>query len=141
MHSKLKLYVLVALIMALGIGLIAYKHFALGFPLLPDDKKSVWTIEAKIDFVARGDPVIVSFALPAETPSTVIMEEEFASSDYGFTELSSPSGRRAQWSKRAASGHQTAYYRVSVYETDPTIPASPPAAARAACRGADSRAR
>ena len=128
MHSKLKLYVLVALVMGLGIGLIAYKHFALGFPLLPDDKKSVWTIEAKIDFVARGDPVIVSFALPAQTPTTVIMEEDFASSDYGFTELSSPAGRRAQWSKRAASGHQTAYYRVSVYETDPTIPAAPPPA-------------
>ncbi len=126
MHSKLRLYVLVVLIMGLGIGLILYKHFALGFPLLPDDKKSVWTIEAKIDFVARGDPVIVSFALPAQTANTVIMEEDFASSDYGFSELSFPAGRRAQWSKRAASGPQTAYYRVSVYETDP-ITALPPA--------------
>jgi len=66
MHAKLRLYFLVVLIMGLGIGLILYKHFALGFPLLPDDKKPVWTIEAKIDFVARGDPVIVSFALPPQ---------------------------------------------------------------------------
>jgi len=85
---------------------------------LPDDKKSVWTIEAKIDFIARGDPVIISFALPPQTPNIVFLEEDFASPDYGFSELTSPTGRRAQWSKRAASGSQTAYYRLSVYETD-----------------------
>lgn len=127
MHSKLKLYVLVALILGWGLGLIAYKHFVLGFPLMPDDKKAVWTIEAKIDFTARGDPVIVSFALPSQTPNTVIMEEDFASSDYGFTELSAPAGRRAQWSKRAASGHQTVYYRVTAYETDPIAAPTPEA--------------
>ncbi len=127
MYAKLRLYILVILIMGLGIGLILYKHFALGFPLLPDDKKSVWTIEAKIDFTARGDPIIVSFALPQETPSTVFIEEDFASPDYGFSELTSPTGRRAQWSKRAASGSQTAYYRLSVYEIDPIT--TPPIAA------------
>ena len=121
MSAKLRLYILVVLIMGLGIGLILYKHFALGFPLSPDDKKSVWTIEAKIDFIARGDPVIVSFALPPQTPNVVFMEEDFASPGYGFSELASPAGRRAQWSKRAASGPQTAYYRLSMYETDQTI--------------------
>lgn len=115
---KLRLYILVVLLMGLGIGLILYKHFALGFPLSPDDKKSVWTIEARIDFVARGDPIIVSFALPSETSNIVFIEEDFASPDYGFSELASPTGRRAQWSKRIASGPQTAYYRLSLYETD-----------------------
>jgi hypothetical protein len=108
----------VILIMGLGIGLILYKHFALGFPLSPDDKTPVWTIEAKIDFIARGDPVIVSFALPPETQDIVFIEEDFASPDYGFSELTSPTGRRAQWSKRTASGPQTAYYRLRIYETD-----------------------
>ncbi len=121
MPARLRLYILVILIMGLGIGLILYKHFALGFPLSPDDKKSVWTIEAKIDLIARGDPVIVSFALPPQTPNVVFMEEDFASPGYGFSELASPAGRRAQWSKRAASGTQTAYYRLSMYETDQII--------------------
>lgn len=123
---KLRLYILVVLLMGLGIGLILYKHFALGFPLSPDDKKSVWTIEARIDFIARGDPIIVSFALPSETSNIVFIEEDFASPDYGFSELASPTGRRAQWSKRIASGPQTAYYRLSLYETDQINP--PPAA-------------
>lgn len=118
MHAKFRLYFLVILIMGLGIGLILYKHFALGFPLSPDDKTPVWTIEAKIDFIARGDPVIVSFALPPETQDIVFIEEDFASPDYGFSELTSPTGRRAQWSKRTASGPQTAYYRLRIYETD-----------------------
>lgn len=122
MPAKLRLYILVVLIMGLGIGLILYKHFALGFPLSPDDKKSVWTIEARIDFIARGDPVIVSFALPPQTPHVVFMEEDFASPGYGFSELASPTGRRAQWSKRTASGAQTAYYRLSMYETDQFVP-------------------
>lgn len=118
MYAKLRLYILVFLIMGLGIGLTMYKHFALGFPLSPDDKKSVWTIEARIDFVARGDPVIVSFALPPKAEHIVFMEEDFASPDYGFSELTPPTGRRAQWSKRTASGPQTTYYRLSVYEKD-----------------------
>lgn len=117
MHAKSRLYFLVALLMGLGIGLILYKHFALGFPLSPDDKKAVWTIEAKIDFTARGNPIIVSFALPPETPDAVFLEEDFASPDYGFSELTTPGGRRAQWSKRTASGPQTAYYRLSMYES------------------------
>ena len=118
MFAKLRLYSVVILLLAFGIGLTLYKHFALGFPLSPDDKKSLWTIEARIDFVARGDPVIISFALPPQTPSVVFMEEDFASSDYSFSEMTSPAGRRAEWSKRTASGPQTAYYRLSMYEID-----------------------
>ena len=115
MHTKLRLYFIVILLIGLGIGLILYKHFVLGFPLSPDDKKPVWTIEAKIDFIARGDPIIVSFALPPKTSDIAIIEEDFASPD---TISNSFPTRRAQWSKRTASGSQTAYYRLSMYETD-----------------------
>ena len=82
MNVKLRLYVIVILLMSLGIGVIVYKHYILGFPLLPDQKKAVWSVEARIDFTARGDPVIVSFALPPQTPDafyfrqTCPMEQE-----------------------------------------------------------------
>jgi len=116
MQNSTRLYSAVILILFFGIGLILYKHLVLGFPLMPDDKKFVWTIEAKIDFQAQGDPVIISFALPPDEPHLTFMEEDFASSDYGFSELSSANERRGQWSKRTAQGAQTAYYRLSVYE-------------------------
>jgi len=122
MNVKLRLYVIVILLMSLGIGVIVYKHYILGFPLLPDQKKAVWSVEARIDFTARGDPVIVSFALPPQTPDIIFTQEEFASPDYGFSELPSTSGRRAQWSKRSANGHHTAYYRLSMHEVDHAIP-------------------
>ena len=118
MRATLRLYTLVLLIMGAGIGLILYKHLALGFPLLPDEKKLVWTIEAKIDFVAHGDPVKVSFALPPNNQEMVFLNEEFASPDYGFSELDSKTGRRAEWNKRIADGPQTSFYRLSVYKND-----------------------
>ena len=118
MQASARLYTVVVLILFTGIGLILYKHLVLGFPLMPDEKKFVWTIEAKIDFQAYGEPVIVSLALPPKEPRLTFMEEDFASSDYGFSELSTDEGRRGQWSKRSAQGNQTAYYRLSVYEND-----------------------
>ncbi|MDP1558806.1 MAG: inactive transglutaminase family protein [Nitrosomonas sp.] len=118
MQTRLTLYILVFLILGTASGMILYKHLVLGFPLLPDDKKLVWTIEARIDFIAQGDPVIVSFALPPKNPNTILLEEDFASPDYGFSELTTPDGRRAQWSKRTATGPQIAYYRLAAYKTD-----------------------
>ncbi|SET61252.1 Inactive transglutaminase fused to 7 transmembrane helices [Nitrosomonas marina] len=125
MQAQARLYSAVLLIFFIGIGLILYKHLALGFPLMPDDKKFVWTIEAKIDFQAQGDPVIISLALPPKEPNLTFMEEDFASSDYGFSELTSNNERRGQWSKRTAKGAQTAYYRLSVYENDKLVEDQP----------------
>lgn len=124
MQAKSRLYILVLLVMCTGVGLILYKHLVLGFPLLPDDRKVVWTVEAKIDFSAKGDPVIVSFALPPKNPNATFMGEDFASPDYGFNEIVTKNERRAQWSKREADGQQTSYYRLSVYKNDRTA-ASP----------------
>ena len=121
MQAQVRLYSAVLLIFFIGIGLILYKHLALGFPLMPDDKKFVWTIEAKIDFQAQGDPVIISLALPPKEPYLTFMEEDFASSDYGFSEITTNNERRGQWSKRSAQGAQTAYYRLSVYENDKIV--------------------
>ncbi len=121
MQARSRLYILVLVIMCTGVGLILYKHLVLGFPLLPDDRKEVWTVEAKIDFSAQGDPVIVSFALPPSNPNITFMGEDFASPDYGFSEIMTQNERRAQWSKREADGQQTSYYRLSVYKNDRTV--------------------
>lgn len=116
MRSKANLYFLVLLLIGSGIGLTLYKHFSLGFPLWPADKTQVWTIEAKIEFEANGDPVIISFALPNEPPNLVNIQEDFASSGYGFSQSEKNGERRAQWTARTASGRQTLYYRLDVYE-------------------------
>ena len=125
MQASVRLYSVVILILFTGIGLILYKHLVLGFPLMPDEKKFVWTIEAKIDFQAQGEPIIVSLALPPRNPRLTFMEEDFASPNYGFSELASNYERRGQWSKRIAEGAQTAFYRLSVYENDKIVEQPP----------------
>lgn len=119
MHSRAKFMLFVLLLLATGFGLTLYKHLALGFPLWPGDRTQVWTIEAKIEFQARGEAAVASLALPEAPPGLVILDEDFASPNYGFTELRQnvPNGtRRALWSTHQAEGPQTLYYRLDVYE-------------------------
>ena len=114
--SKLKLYALALALIACGIGLMLYKHYALGFPLMPGDKTPVWTIEAKIEFIARGDPVIVNFTLPNNPPDFVTLNEGFASSGFGFSQIESDMERKAQWTARSIHDKQALYYRLDIYE-------------------------
>ena len=116
MHSRSKFMLFVLLLLITGLGLTLYKHLVLGFPLWPGDRTQVWTVEAKIEFMARDEPAMVSFALPQNPPGLVILGEDFASPNYGFTALTKANERRAQWSTRLASELQTVYYRLDVYE-------------------------
>lgn len=116
MHSRPKFLLFVLLLLVTGFGLTLYKHFALGFPLWPGEKASVWTIEAKIEFTGQDKPALVSFALPYNPPGMEILGEDFASPNYGFTKIEQRDQRRAQWSSRQATGSQTVYYRLDVYE-------------------------
>jgi len=116
MYSRPKFLLFVLLLLVAGFGLTLYKHFALGFPLWPGERTQVWTIEAKIEFEAQGEPALVSFTLPNNPPGLVILGEDFASPNYGFAELNQSDQRRAQWSTRQATEKQTVYYRLDVYE-------------------------
>lgn len=120
MTAKFRLATLVAILVSTGIGLILYKHFALGFPLLPGDKKQVWSIEATIEFQAHGDPVSVSFALPSKAPNFINVTEDFASPGYGFSLQGDADHRRGNWTAREATGKQRLFYRLDVYEKEGT---------------------
>jgi hypothetical protein len=116
MQEKMKVYIVAALLALLGLTTALYKHFALGFPMLPDQATEVWTLEAKIEFQASGAPVLVSLAMPDEQQAIEILNENFTTSGYGFSEIDQPDGtRRAQWTRRSASGRQLLYYRLQVY--------------------------
>lgn len=116
MKEKLKVYVLAFVLASMGIGIALYKHLALGFPLLPHQQSSVWTLEAKIEFEASGKPVLVSLALPDAQQGIAIVNENYTTSGYGFAELEQKDGsRRAQWTRRVAKGTQMLYYRVQIF--------------------------
>lgn len=115
-HSKtLSFYLLVAVLTVLGVSLTWYRHSAFDVPWLPDSELKLWSIEAKIEFFAEGDPVKLSFALPDTQPGFERLSEHTASPGYGLAFVETPQ-RRAEWSVRRANGRQTLYYQVDMLE-------------------------
>ncbi|VUD53181.1 hypothetical protein TDB9533_01783 [Thalassocella blandensis] len=112
--SRQPFYLFIAILVIGGVSLSLYRHYAFNVPWLPGEKRLVWSIEAKIEFQARSEPVKVSFAIPDTQPGFMRMAEHTASAGYGLAYLEDPEGRRAQWSIRNAEGPQTLYYRVDM---------------------------
>lgn len=54
MKARIQLTIIVMVLVLLGGGLTMYKHFTLGFPLVPTKKEMVSTVEATITFTAEG---------------------------------------------------------------------------------------
>jgi hypothetical protein len=111
---------IIAILVGIGGGLIYYKHNYLGFPLMPDERENVWSVEAKINFDADGKPVNAKFAVPGDQKNLKIIEETFASVGYGYHHEDDKPGhgiaRRAVWTQRAPKGPQTIYYRVVLHK-------------------------
>lgn len=103
------------LLVLLGLGLSLYKSAWLGFPLLPGDYRTVWTVEAKVAFTAQGRPVRVSLALPHTQGAMRILDETFSASGYGFQQETVDGQKRAIWTQRQARGPQSLFYKLSVY--------------------------
>lgn len=107
-------YLLVALLVIAGSLLTWHRHVAFDVPWWPGEKRQIWSIEAKIEFMALGDPVKVNFAVPDTQPGFDRVGEHTASPGYGLSFIDSDGGRRAEWSIRRAFGQQTLYYQVDM---------------------------
>ena len=119
MSAKAQVYVIALLLFLLGCGLTAYKSLELGFPLMPGEYRTVWTIEAKLDFDPEpGTPVKASLALPRVQRHMRVLEETFSSSGYGFGIESVAGQDRATWERRKVHGTQHLFYKLSVYRRD-----------------------
>ena len=111
MSSRLTFHAALVLL-ALGAFLVAMlRHMETGIPFIPGQEKSVWLVEARIDFVARGGAVDASLSLPdKQLPGFELYEEQSASPGYGFSIVVENGERRAEWTKREAGGEQALYY-------------------------------
>lgn len=118
MSPRAQVYCLGLFFILLGAGLVAYKSQVLSLPITPGEYQTVWTIEAKVEFTARGDAVKASMALPKSQANMEILDEIFSSSGYGFTVENTDGHGRATWTKRRANGKQTLYYKLDVYQTE-----------------------
>jgi hypothetical protein len=119
MKSKSAFYIVVLILVLTGLGLAWLRHVNLDIPLVPGRTRPVWHIEARIDFVAEGEPATVNLDLPGSPPGFAQVSEQAASTGYGFSIVDTPAGRRAEWTRRSARGDQTLYYKVQMIpETD-----------------------
>lgn len=126
-RSRASLFSVVALLVIGGGMLTWHRHISYDVPWLPGEKRQVWSIEAKVEFIAVGDPVKVSFAIPATQTGFERIAEHTASPGYGLAFVEQDGERRAEWSIRSAQGRQTLYYRVDM-QVDPhqTVAGRPP---------------
>ena len=104
MTKRITFYAMVLMIATIGFLVAALRHFETGIPLVPGEEKSVWLVEARIDFRATGDAVTVSFSLPEKLPGFDLYEEQAASPGYGFSIVTEDGDRRGEWTKREALG-------------------------------------
>ncbi|MBT8127142.1 MAG: inactive transglutaminase family protein [Gammaproteobacteria bacterium] len=126
MHSRLQLYLWMAVLLMLGLGAAAYKHWELGFPLVPGKTQTVWTVEARIEFEGTDRPVKASLNLPDDTENLVVVESVAASPGYGFELMKSKEHEvRGVWSARQSKDTQTLYYKTNVYRGKGKPPEEP----------------
>ena len=126
MVSRKPFYLLVALLYIVGLGMTFYHHIALDVPLTPGEKRQIWSIEAKLEFEATGEPVIASLAIPGTQPGFTPDERERREPGLWPVVRGKDGDARAEWSIRAASGRQELYYRVDMMADAHAKPAANP---------------
>lgn len=111
---RIPFYIAIALLIAAGISVATWRHIELGIPWFTGEQKPLWMVEARIDFVGTGDPVLASLSIPERPPGFQIISEQAASPGYGFSIVEDSGNRRAEWSKREVTGPQTLYFKVQL---------------------------
>ena len=112
-------YILAGTLAAISLALFVYKWRSLGFPLTADQQRPAWTVETTVEFDAGPGSISATLQIPSLTPGFGTIDQYSVSRNYGFSVDYGSGGRQAQWAVRRASGPQTLYYRIVVYE-DPS---------------------
>ena len=110
------MYVIVALLLIVGLAQTLHRHYAYEVPWLPGTEKSIWSIEASVQFIARGQPVTVNLRRPKDQQGFAVLDENAASPGYGLSFAEIGGQPTAQWTVREADGQQALYYRAEVLE-------------------------
>ncbi|MCE2596676.1 UUP1 family membrane protein [Motilimonas cestriensis] len=118
MTSRAPFYILVSLLFITGLALTIQRHISHEVPLTPGVKRTVWSVDAKVEFFANGDKVKASLATPMSQPGFTVLHQNAASPGYGLNFIQHNNTPRAEWSIREASGNQELFYKVQLLEDD-----------------------
>jgi len=115
---QFSLFAIVGLLLILGLGQSIHRHLVYDVPWVPGTEKSVWSIEASVQFFARGEPVTVNLRRPIDQEGFAVVDENGASPGYGLSFVEAAGQPTAQWTVREANGQQALYYRAEVLQRE-----------------------
>jgi len=124
MTSKYQIYIFSFLLIFISLATMTYKVQVLDFPLFSGEEKSVWNIEAKVEFKGTGKNAFISLALPDEQEGMFSYNENASSPNFGYTTALSEGYERGEWAKRNVKGEQTLYYSIDVVTDESFVPES-----------------
>lgn len=120
---------LVLLLFLAGASAAIYRHNTFSMPFSPGAQQQVWEIEARIRYTATAPETQVRLTLPPDQSGFRPVRESTASSGFGFF-IDRQGQRRANWSKRGATGPQLLFYKLDLLEEpDLLVPEVAPTAA------------
>ncbi|NNE06598.1 MAG: inactive transglutaminase family protein [Xanthomonadales bacterium] len=103
--------VLALVLIALGLGLFAWKVSSFGFPVKPEETSEVWVVQAHVAVDPGAGSLKVSMQLPTRTPGYGLSDEHFISRGFGLAVDDKPWQRTATWAIRRAGSERSLYYR------------------------------
>ncbi len=115
--SRTQILLIALVLFFVGLSFTLYNMLVLEFPLFPGEYRDVWTIESKIHFSPSEGPVEVSLRLPSEDEGWSILDENFASSGFGFSVEQRDGIRSARWTRQVLEQPTTLYYKAQVFKS------------------------
>ncbi|MCH2457592.1 MAG: UUP1 family membrane protein, partial [Henriciella sp.] len=116
--KRTQLLIIVGALIAAALGIFSYKVTRLGFPVVPNLDSDTWTIEAKVSFRGRGDPVTLRLALPNSEGQFTVVDETFVASGFGVETDTTDTGRQAVFERRAQDGSAVLFYSAKLIAVD-----------------------
>ena len=114
MNAKIFFFALVAGLFIVGMSQTIQRHLAFDIPWLPGETRTIWNIDAKIDFEAKGEPVLATLTTPAHQAGFTQISQNASSPGYGLSFIDETNIPKAEWSIREATGNQTLYYNIQM---------------------------
>ena len=112
MVSRGVFYIVTAILFVIGIALMLYQHIVFEIPFLPGQQRTVWSVEAKVEFEPiESNAVTVNLALPGVQPGFSQIKQNTSSIGFGTSYITKDNAAYVQWTKRDPFGLQTLYYQ------------------------------
>jgi 7 transmembrane helices usually fused to an inactive transglutaminase/Inactive transglutaminase fused to 7 transmembrane helices len=119
---NLQVYILAAVLAAIGLGLTAYKYAVIGLPLRERASVSAWEVESEIRVTANGGPLKLSTFVPEDSREFSVLDHRVAAPDFGVTVAPEGANRRLNLTARDAGGLLVARQRFVVHRNDVRAP-------------------